>query len=112
MPSQPLLVTRKAMRSASDREECFHCRQPIGASHKPDCVLIMKKVLVRMTVEYEIAVPSHWSKKDIESHRNEGTWCAGNIIEELQEFAGESECLCSCTRFTYLGGDSKPFLDE
>jgi hypothetical protein len=112
MPSQLMLVTRKAMRPASDREECFYCLQPIGAAHKPDCVLIEKKVLVRMTVEYEISVPSCWSKEDIEFHRNEGTWCAGNIIEELQELAGESECLCNCTRFTYLGGDSKPFLAE
>lgn len=107
-----MIVTRSAMRPASYKEACFRCGQPVGSEHKPDCVMIRKKVLVRMTVEYEVSIPNHWTKEDFEFHRNEGTWCAGNVIEELHEFAGESECLCNCTHFEYLGGDSEPFLDE
>lgn len=107
-----MIVTRSAMRPASDKEACFRCGQPVGSEHKPDCVTIRKKVKVRMTVEYEISVPNHWNKEDIEFHRNEGTWCSSNAVDELSEIIGEDGCICNCTHFDYLGGDSEPFLAE
>lgn len=106
------LVSRLAMRPASDKEECFYCHQPIGSEHHPDCVLIKKKVMVRMTVEYEVKVPAHWDKHMIEFHRNDGSWCADNALDELAEIGGGDGCLCHCTHFDYLGGDSAPFLSE
>lgn len=59
-----------------------------------------KTVIVRMTVEYPVDVPSDWEKYDIEFHRNEGSWCASNAIDELQELG---DCICSYTEFAYVG---------
>ncbi len=28
------IVTKKAMRPASEKERCFHCHQPIGSTHR------------------------------------------------------------------------------
>lgn len=106
------IVTEEAMRPARDAQECFYCRQVIGAEHKSDCVLINKKVKVRMTVEYEIEVPAAWGANMIEFHRNEGSWCSDNAIRELKELSTDNNCICGVTEFKYLGSDSAPYLDE
>lgn len=105
-------VTKKAMRPASPERQCFYCQQPIWSDHKDDCVLINKKVKVRMIVEYEVEVPASWGKEDIEFHRNEGTWCTDNALIELDELDNEKGCLCGITKFEYIGEESDPFLDE
>lgn len=112
------LVTPAAMRPGSSEERCFYCHQPIGAFHGPKCVLVKKRTTVRMTVEYEVEVPAHWDQHMVEFHRNDGTWCASNAVEELRvlveklEEDGGGGCLCNQTHFHYLGGDSEPFLCE
>jgi hypothetical protein len=108
------IVTSKSMRPASNKEQCFYCKQKIGSHHNQDCVLINKKVKVRMIVEYEIEVPNHWDKEDIEFHRNDGSWCADNAIDELQEKFNnpDSSCMCLHSKFEYLGENSEPFIYE
>lgn len=105
------IVTEKAQRPASMNGTCFYCKQPIGAEHLHDCVLIERKVLVRAVIEYEIAVPADWTAEQIEFHRNDGSWCADNMIPELEALT-ESECLCDKVLFTYLGDTSRPYLEE
>ena len=60
------MVTEKAKRPASKEQQCFYCQQPIGGRHKVDCVLVSKRVKIRMTVEYEIEVPADWDEDLIE----------------------------------------------
>lgn len=105
-------VSRKSMRPASEKERCFYCQEPIGGNHKEDCVLVKKKVKVRMTVEYEVEVPNHWDAHRVEFHRNDGSWCASNAIDELQEMVDNGDCLCNRTEFEYLSDVGKPFLSE
>lgn len=105
-------VTGNAMRPASDNCECFYCQVPIGGTHKPDCVLVRKKVKVRMIVEYEIEVPYSWDKEQIEFHRNDGSWCSDNALEELEALGGEDACICPVTEFVYIGEETEPYLDE
>ena len=107
-------VTEKAKRSVSNTDTCFYCGQPIGDYHKPECVLISKKVKVRMVVEYEVEVPSHWDKHNVEFHRNDSSWCADSAVNELQKIVEdeESPCLCELARFEYIEDTSGPFLSE
>lgn len=109
-----MTVTEKSMRPASGKRRCFYCHEPIGGQHRPDCVLVKKRVRIRMTVEYDVEVPNHWDKHKIEFHRNDGSWCADNAITELEAVAATARegCLCGCTHFEYLGHDSEPFLSE
>lgn len=101
------------MRPASNVCQCFYCKQPLGAEHKPDCVLIKKRVIVRVTIDYEIEVPADWDKSMVEFHRNEGSWCADNMIEELQALTAE-RCLCNRAHFEFVGDAPRgvPFLKE
>lgn len=117
-PAVRFTVTEKATRPASDRpsdrRQCLYCQVGIGGYHKADCVLIKKKVKVRMIVEYEVEVPAHWDKGTIEFQRNEGSWCASNAIQELDKLFGEDAgpCMCPAAKFEYLGGDTAPYLGE
>jgi hypothetical protein len=111
-------VTKKAMRPASTEERCFYCNEKIGDYHTEDCVLITKTVQVKMTVTYPVEVPAHWSKRDVEFHRNDSSWCCNNAIAELDAISNELEkkgecfCLDDNMRFEYAGGDTEPKLNE
>lgn len=61
-----------------------------------------RKVIVRMTVEYEVSVPADWDRNMIEFHRNDGSWCADNAISELEAISDEDNCLCPITKFEYV----------
>lgn len=92
---------------------CFYCRQRVGKEHKPDCVLIVKKVRVRMTVEYDVTVPADWDADMVEFHRNDSSWCKDNAIEELRALAeSDAGCLCQHTEFEYIGDVGGPMLSE
>lgn len=106
------IVTAKATRPAGDDEHCFYCGRPIGAEHKSNCVLVYKKVKVKLVVEYEIEVPSRWNKSDIEFHRNDGSWCASNLIQELETLDESEGCLCNIATYECGEDTSGPYLNE
>ena len=105
-------VTKEAMRPASSKTECFYCHNSVGKNHSPGCVLIEKKAKVRMIVEYEIDIPAHWDKSNVEFQRNKGSWCCDNAIEELEKVSKDKGCICLQTTFEFLGSDDKTFLSE
>ena len=106
------IVTEKAQRPARMDGACFYCQQKIGEAHKADCVLVRKKVSVRMIVEYEIDVPAHWDANSVHSHRNRGSWCSDNALNELEAIKERDGCLCHTVRFECLADASGPQLEE
>lgn len=83
-------------RPAGSPDECFYCRAPVGGLHEDTCVMYEREIAIEVTVRYKVRVPQHWTEEDIMFHRNEGTWCAGNIIEELEERFGDDADVCMC----------------
>jgi hypothetical protein len=65
---------------------------------------IRKTVKVRAIIEYDVNVPAHFTKDDIEFQRNESSWCNGNLISELKNLEDEDYCLCHFTRFEVIDG--------
>lgn len=107
------IVTEKAMRPASDDKVCFYCHSLVGGVHKTDCELVLKKVTVKMTVVYEIEVPSYWEHEQILHHRNEGSWCSDNAIDELTRLSENKGCLCNANvEFEYIAVASDKYLSE
>ena len=99
-------VTEKAQRPARMDGKCFYCDQPIGDDHVWNCVLIKRKITIRMTVEYKVSAPAHWGPDKVEQHRNCGTWCADNALKELPT------CLCGIAQFKVIKMEKKSFLEE
>lgn len=65
-----------------------------------------------MVVEYDIEVPASWGKYNIEFHRNEGSWCASNALDELAELCGDDGCLCNHAAFELVTDSPEHRLDE
>lgn len=107
------IVTPAAARPAGRPDRCFYCHRPVGDTHDEDkCALVKRKVRVRMTVEYDIDAPVHWDQAQIEFHRNDGSWCADNALDELAAQSERAGCLCPHTRFEYVREMGEPFLRE
>jgi len=108
------LVTEAAERPAGRKGECFYCRQPVGSEHGPECVLVTRTVLVRLTVEYPIEVPAHWDAGTVDFHRNEGSWCANNALQELDKLFNDDHgpCMCDVAKVEYLGEVAPARLSE
>lgn len=89
---------------------CFYCARLVGDPHKPDCVIVQKKVRIRFSVELDIDVPHHWTKEDVEFRYNESTWCVDNLIDFLLEFKADNPtwCLCGRGKADYLLSDPTP----
>ena len=108
-------VTEKSMRPASIDRTCFYCGQPIGDKHLSDCVLVVKRVKIRFTVEYEVEVPSGWDRDMVNFRYNESTWCPSNVIEELKnrdDFGYEGHMWKSANFECTDEAVSGPFLKE
>lgn len=105
-------VTEKSMRPSSTERRCFFCLEPIGEYHLNECVLVRKKIKVRMTVEYIADCPASWDGDNVEFRYNESSWCANNAIDELKKAFDSGACMCNATQFEYLGVASAPYLEE
>ncbi len=100
-----LPITDSGERPAGKVGECFYCKAPVGR-HEDDCVCVKKSVVIRMTIEYLVAVPRFWNEHDIEFHRNEGSWCADNDLEALVEWCDKQPnpgpCSCGAATFAFV----------
>lgn len=101
--TEPCLVKPEDARPAGKPDECFYCNQPMGHLHKPDCVIPQRTVMIRMTIEFPRSVPRSWEKDMIEFQLNDGSWCADNILSDLEKVAEDNGCLCSLASFEYIG---------
>jgi len=58
----------------------------------------LKRVRLRLSMEYVVKVPESWDEERIEDHRNDGSWCADNLVDELVRVVEDCErrktCLC------------------
>ena len=53
-----------------------------------------KTVTIRFPIDVEVEVPEDWDKDMIEFYVNE-SFCVGNIVPKLQEYADKNNgCLC------------------
>lgn len=89
-----VLSNDDGIRPAGNPDECFYCNQKVGHPHKSNCVVLKKRAKVRYSFEFEIDVPWGWNQGNILFHRNDGSWCADNALQELQEASEKQGCLC------------------
>jgi hypothetical protein len=51
-----------------------------------------------MTTEVVVEVPEFWDEDMIDFHRNESSWCASNILPDLEA----RPCICKDTTFDFV----------
>jgi hypothetical protein len=93
----PLVDPRDdGIRPGGRPDECFYCRQRIGTPHGAECVIVTKRIEMRVTVKavlegfatqglWQFDEPHSWGAEMSNSHKNDGTWCAGNFLDISRE---------------------------
>ena len=74
--------------------QCFYCKQLKGSQHLGECVVRKQTVIVKVSIEMLITDPEYWDKDMVEFHKNRGSWCANNIIPQIEAQAEKMGCLC------------------
>jgi hypothetical protein len=105
---QTFNVTRKAIRPASVKEQCFYCSKPIGSTHAPDCVLVKKRVRIKVFTELTVEIPHFWDEETIRFYYNDGSWCAANLADIIED----NGCICENTEIIPLTHTGEAFLQE
>lgn len=100
-PETHLVTKDNGPRPAGKPDQCFYCNHPLGSEHREDCVTRQRTVVVRYAIEVTICVPEDWDEGTINFHRNDSTWCADNLIEELQRCPAD-RCLCDVAKAEFV----------
>ena len=97
----PLVLSNDdGIRPAGKPDHCFYCRQKVGQPHGPTCVVVTKLVRLRYTFAVDVRVPHFWTPADIESHRNDSSWCADNALDDVAAHTIDDPAgPCLCDRF-------------
>lgn len=96
-------VEEYGIRPAGDPDKCFYCGESRGGTHKEDCVIRERTIVVKMSIEYTIAIPEFWTKEQLEFHRNQGTWCSDNGLLEIDNFLERTnDCGCGRCEWEYI----------
>jgi len=86
---------------------CFQCAVPVGEQHAADCIKRQRTVVVEVKITMVREVPEDWPAEMINFHMNESSWCADNLLPELNAHqartdAGKVGCLCAWTEATFV----------
>jgi hypothetical protein len=78
---------------------CFYCHEPLGEdTHKPDCVVVTRTVVLEMKIQYVVEVPRDWDEEMIRFHRNDSSFCSNNDVRTINKQLDEHEHTCVCFR--------------
>ena len=86
-------VSEHDKRGRQRGDVCFYCGQP--TRHALDCVVPGTRVKVRLTLTFDKIVPHSWDQEQIEFFLNDGSWCASNILSDLEKLRDVKGCLCA-----------------
>ena len=97
-----IVTLENGPRPAGKPNRCFYCAQPIGSEHKADCVCRVKVVMVKVEMTIPRVVPISWDRGMVDFHLEGSSWCADNIVGDLQRYldAKGDEAPCMCHQFT------------
>jgi hypothetical protein len=99
----PLVVPNDdGIRTAGKPDQCLYCKSVIGQEHARDCVVVKKRVRIKVTITYEVDEPYSWTAEQIESHRNNGSWCGNNALQEIENYTEQFGCLCEHAHFEVI----------
>lgn len=114
------------IRPAGRSDECLYCRARVGQPHGQECVIVTKRIemRVRATIAgdvhdgvWRLDEPYSWDPGLSEFHKNESSWCAGNFLaeedknsvewsdagvwEKLKAAEASGSCLCNELAFEF-----------
>jgi hypothetical protein len=116
------------IRPAGEPDRCLYCGARIGEPHGRDCVVVTKLVRYAVLMDgqkvgvYRRYDPHSWDTQQMEFHKNEGSWCTDNAIEDGIEWVSPEargrveaamgdHCACNVLKFRMEAvEDDGPFV--
>lgn len=106
-------------------DQCFYCGQKVGQPHGAECVMLRRFVTYAVHADpwgvvaiYKCPDPSFWDVDMCSFHKNESSWCCGNMLTEgtdlevtqskiWSRLTEDDDCLCSKLRLVpiFFGED-------
>lgn len=83
-PSTHAVTPTHGPRPAGKPDECFYCKAPVGDVHQPDCVMRVRTVMITYQIEILEEVPEDWTEAQMLFRKNEGAWCADNLLPLIE----------------------------
>ena len=80
---------------------CFYCKAPVGTEHNAGCVQRTRTVVIEARITLVREVPEDWDSEMVEFQLNGSSWCAGNIIRDLEKINDGDCCLCGQFKGVY-----------
>lgn len=105
LPNEAWVVTPAHVNPSLPGKEtrCIWCKSTLGDIHELRCAVRQKSVIVKIEIEMERMVSEDCMPEMVEFLMNDSSWCASNIIHELQAMFDSSErCLCPYFQATYV----------
>lgn len=85
-----VLKNDSGIRPAGKPDECFYCNQKVGTPHLDDCILLLRKARVKITVELDAFVVNH-DKENIEYSLRYKPHTMAIVLEQVLEQMRESD---------------------
>jgi hypothetical protein len=125
----PLVADKDdGIRPAGRPDECFYCKSRVGHPHARACVVVKKRIAMRVRAVlpsgdvldgvWQFDEPYAWEPRMSEFHKNEGSWCASNFLlerrrgtvaweagdpwDDLEGLERAGDCLCGRLSFAFL----------
>lgn len=128
MSTWPLVDAKDdGIRPAGKPDECFYCNQKVSNPHGRDCVVVTKLIEMRVIAAlpdgtehrglWQFREPFAWDAEMSEFHKNDSSWCAGNLLNQRDAGSviwegpapwdalaalSEDRCLCNVLRFEFV----------
>jgi len=98
-----MVTENNGPRASGKLDCCFYCGQIVGEEHKADCVCRLKVVMVEVSMTIPRVVPADWDESMVNFHLNESSWCADNIIEDINLYINSKNQGAPCMCGTFCG---------
>ena len=99
-----LPMKENGLRASAWPDRCAYCQAPLG-EHKPDCVCLLRSVVLKLELEIVQAVPQSNDSQSIEFCRGGGSsYCMDNVLTDIEAYLKRTgDCACSLkATTTYL----------
>lgn len=67
---------------------------------------------IKIEIHLPMSFPDDWDDDMIRFHLNESSWCADNIIDELEKYSEEHGCICGVCKFDTIANNEEAMCDS
>jgi len=97
METLPLVLKDDyGIRESVSTEHCCYCKEPIGQPHLQNCLVLGKRVKLKVTFVIERICTFNDTDEDIKGFLENSSSCANNVVHLMEQ---QTDYTCFCNGF-------------